>query len=231
MTVRRRFLLAPSFARLILRERGGLLHVEGFFREQRDHSVWVRLEENRGLLILRRVGLDGEAEDQTDIPVAHAHALLDVCAGEIEYIRTVLQIDEAHALVDEIIRPRALHLITVEFVSKGEAGAFCPLEWFGPEVTEDRRYTHQSIALQGLVEAPDIPLSDAALNSLIDTLEDRFTVQTRMAINKPKPKAKQEQVTRAKTQASAEAVQVNLDEIEKAMVREMERTFQKGNSE
>jgi hypothetical protein len=46
MTVRRRFLLTPSFARLIRREKGGLRHVEGFFPEQRDRSFWVRLEED-----------------------------------------------------------------------------------------------------------------------------------------------------------------------------------------
>jgi hypothetical protein len=72
-------------------------------------------------------------------------------------------------------------------------------------------------------------LSDAALNSLIDTLEDRFPVQARMAINKPK--AKQVSVTRAKAQTSAEVVQVNLDEIEQAMMREMEKTLRKGKPE
>ena len=53
MTVCRRFLLTPSFARLIRRERGRLRHVEGFFPEQRDRSSWVRLEEGKGLLILQ----------------------------------------------------------------------------------------------------------------------------------------------------------------------------------
>ena len=43
--------------------------------------------------------------------------------------------------------------------------------------------------------------------------------------------AKQVPVARAKIKACAEAVQVNLDEIEKAMVREMERTLQKGKPE
>ncbi|MGF9763194.1 hypothetical protein AAII07_49460 [Microvirga sp. 0TCS3.31] len=229
MTVRRRFLLAPSFARLIQRERGGLRHVEGFFPEQRDRSSWVRLEENKGLLILKTVGPDGEAEDQTDIPVAHAHALLDVCAGEVDYTRTAVPISEGQALVDEILRPRALHLVTMEFASEEEAGAFRPPEWFGPEVTADPRYTNQSLALRGLAEAPEIPLSDAALNSLIDTLEGRFPAQARMAINKPK--AKQVSVTRAKAQTSAEVVQVNLDEIEQAMMREMEKTPQKGKPE
>jgi len=185
MIVRRRFRLTPSFARLIQREKGGLGHVEGFFPEQQDRSSWVRLEEGRGLLILKTIGPHGEAEEQTDIPVDHAHALLDVCAAEVDYTRTVLPIGEAHAFVDEIIRPRALHLVTVEFASDREARDFRPLEWFGPEVTEDRRYTHQSIALRGLGDAPEIPLSDAALNSLIDTLEGHVPVPARTAITRP----------------------------------------------
>jgi CYTH domain-containing protein len=229
MTVRRRFLLAPSFARLIQRERGGLRHVEGFFPERRDRSSWVRLEENKGLLILKTVEPDGEAEDQTDIPVALAHALLDVCAGEVDYTRTAVPISEGHALVDEILRPRVLHLVTMEFAFEEEAGAFRPPEWFGPEVTADARYTNQFLALRGLAEAPDFPLSDAALNSLIDTLEGRFPAQARMAISRPR--AKQVRVTQAKAQTSGGTVKVNLDEIEQAMMREMERTPQKGKPE
>jgi CYTH domain-containing protein len=229
MTVRRRFLLAPSFARLIQRERGGLRHVEGFFPERRDRSSWVRVEENKGLLILKTVGPDGEAEDQTAIPVAHAHALLDVCAGEVDYTRTALPISEGHALVDEILRPRVLHLVTMEFASEEEAGAFRPPEWFGPEVTANPLYTNQSLALRGLAEAPEIPLSDAALDSLIDTLEGRFPAQARMAISRPR--AKQVPVIRAKAQTGGETVKVNLDEIEQAMMREMEKTSRKGKPE
>ncbi|EIM26456.1 CYTH domain-containing protein [Microvirga lotononidis] len=227
MTLRRRFLLTPSFARLIRRERDSLRYVEGFFPEQRDRSSWVRLKEDRGLLILKTVGPGGEAEDETVIPIGHAQALLDVCAGEVNYTRTALPIGGGHALVDEIIRPRVLHLVTVEFASDGEARGFRPPEWFGPEVTADARYTNQAIALRGLDGEPEIPLSDAALNSLIDALEGRFPVQARMALNQPK--AKQVPLTRTKAQISGEAVKVNLDEIEEAMRREMEKTLQKGN--
>jgi CYTH domain-containing protein len=229
MTVRRRFLLTPSFARLIRRERGGLRHVEGYFPEQQDRSSWVRLEEDRGLLILKTVGPGGEAEDQTDIPVNHAHALLDVCAGVVDYTSTALPIGERQALVDEIVRPRLLHLVTVEFASEEEAGAFRPLEWFGPEVTADRRYTNQTIALRGLAEVPEIPLSDAALNNLIDTLDGRIPALARVAISRSR--ARQLPVTRAKTQTDGETTKVNLDEIEQAMIREMERTLQKSKSE
>jgi CYTH domain-containing protein len=229
MTVRRRFLLTPSFARLIRRERGGLRHVEGFFPEQRDRSSWVRLEEDKGLLILTTVSPDGEIEDQTEIPAAHAHALLEVCAGEVEYTRTVVPIGVGHALVDEFIRPRILHLVTVEFDTEEEASGFRPLEWFGPEVTADRRYPNQAIALRGLDEAAEIPLSDAALNSLIDTLEGSFPAQAHKSITRPK--AKQVPVTRAKAQTSSETVKVDLAEIEAAMMLEMERTIQKGKPE
>jgi hypothetical protein len=43
---------------------------------------------------------------------------------------------------------------------------------------------------------PEIPLSDAALNSLIDTLEGRFPAQAGMAISRPR--AKQVPITRAR---------------------------------
>ena len=229
MTARRRFLLTPSFARLIRRERDGLRHVEGFFPEQRDSSAWVRLEENRGLLILKTVGPNGEIEGQAEIPVGHAQALLAVCASEVDYTRTALLIGEDQALVDEIIRPRVLHLVTVEFASDGEARGFRAPEWFGPEVTGSPRYTHQSIALRDLDEASEIPLSDVALNSLIDTLDGRSSAQERVAIHRPK--AKQVPVTRAKAQPKEETVTVNLDEIEAAMMREMEKTLQRGKPE
>ena len=38
-------------------------------------------------------------------------------------------------------------------------------------------------------------------------------------------------MTRAKAQTSGETVKVNLDEIEQAMMREMEKTLQKGKPE
>jgi hypothetical protein len=74
----------------------------------------------------------------------------------------------------------------VEFASEEEARAFRPLEWLGPEVTADRRYTNQAIALRELAEAPEIPLSDAALNSLIDTLDGHIPAEARVAISRPR---------------------------------------------
>jgi CYTH domain-containing protein len=232
MTVRRRFLLAPSLGRLIQRERGGLRQIEGFFPEQRDRSFWVRLEENRGLLILRTAGPHGETEEQTEVPVGHAHALLDVCAGEIEYTRIRLRIGNRDALVDQFNRPRDLHFVTVEFDGEAESREFQPLPWFGPEITSEARYSNQAIALRGVEQYQDAPLSDEALNGLLDTLESRFPVQSRKAASRPT--AKQAPVTKAPagpSKADGRGVQVALDDIEAAMMAEMERTVQKGSPE
>jgi CYTH domain-containing protein len=229
--IRRRFLLASPLARLIQRAIGGLRQIEGFFPEQRDRTSWVLLEENRSLLVLMTAGPHGDVEEQTEIPVAHAHALLDVCAGEIAYTRMVLPIGDRQALIDQVIRPRVLHLVTVEFDHEGEARGFHPLPWFGPEVTGDARYTNQALALRGLDEALDVPLSDAALNSLLDTLENRFPVQPGVLINRLR--AKQVPLIKAPVgpaQESRQTVQVNLNDVEEAMRREMERTFRNSRS-
>lgn len=230
MTVRRRFLLASSLARLIQRERGSLRQIEGFFPEQRDRNSWVRLEENRGLLILRTAGPHGETEEQTEVPVGHAHALLDVSAGDIDYSRTRLWIGDRDALVDQFNRPRDLHFMTVEFDGEAESREFQPLLWFGPEITAEARYSNQAIALRGVEQYQDSPLSDGALNGLLDTLENRFPIQPRKATGRPT--AKQAPVTKAPagpSEADGRGVQVNLDDIEAAMVAEMERTLQKGS--
>jgi CYTH domain-containing protein len=232
MTVRRRFLLASSFARLIRRDRGGVRQVEGFFPAQQDRASWVRLEEGSAFLILRTIGSDGKRDDETEVPVPHAHALLDVCAGEVGYIRTKLPIGDRAALIDEVIQPRSLHLVTVDFADEDEARGFQPLPWFGPEVTGDARYTYQAIALEGLNEVPDLPLSNAALNSLLDTLENCFAARQRIPASGLT--ARQVAVTQAKitapVQGQEQSIKVDPAEIEAAMMREMQLTHQNTQS-
>jgi len=230
MTIRRRFLLAPSLARLIQRERGGLRQVEGFFPAQRDRSSWVRLEESRAFLVLRTAGPNGEAEEQTEVPVAHAHALLEVCAGEVDYARTSLQIGDRAALVDQIFRPRPFQVVTVEFDAEGEAKAFRPLPWFGPEVTGDARYTNQSFALSELNEAPDVPLSNEALNGLLDTLENRFPAQARIPVARPATKQGTTKAPAQQPTGNEPGAMVDLGELEAAMMGEMERALQNSRS-
>jgi CYTH domain-containing protein len=143
----------------------------------------VRLEENKAMLLLRISGPKGDVEEQTEVPLAHAHALPDACTGEVDYTRTKLLIGDHVEMIDHLIRPHALHLVTVEFDNVEEARGFDPQSWFGPELAADSRFNYQALALRGLSEAPDVLLSDASLESLLDTLENCFVARSRVAMN------------------------------------------------
>ncbi|QRM33797.1 hypothetical protein [Microvirga sp. VF16] len=50
-----------------------------------------------------------------------------------------------------------------------------PLSWFGPEVSAEHAYQRRRLALDGHPDIPEVDVSNAALNSLLDLLEDRFS--------------------------------------------------------
>ena len=72
MTMLRQFLMAPSLARLIQRERGGERVVDGYFPDQPHHSIYVQVEEDRSSLILSPHGIGGSPEERTDIPLSQS---------------------------------------------------------------------------------------------------------------------------------------------------------------
>ena len=76
MGIIRRFLLAPSLARLIEKERAGHHVTEGYFADQPRGSTCVRLEEGIGSLILVRHGSGEQVEEPTDLPRSQAEAMI-----------------------------------------------------------------------------------------------------------------------------------------------------------
>jgi hypothetical protein len=76
--------------------------------------------------------------------------------------------------IDRFVTPGPLDLISVDFDKEEDSRDFRPMPWFGPEVTGEAGYQNRAIALEGLPPALDVPLSNAALNTLLDTLEGRL---------------------------------------------------------
>src|SRR5919107_2609322 len=87
MKAARRFLLAPSLARLIARERGvDRQVVEGYLSAKSGENQFVRLEADECHLVLPLLGSAGEVvEDPAPLPRAHAKALFDLSIGQIPY--------------------------------------------------------------------------------------------------------------------------------------------------
>ncbi len=173
MSITRRFLLAPSLARLIEKERGSRHVREGYFPEQSERSISVRVEEGAGTLILVTHGSRGPTETPEELPHAHAEALLGLAAGGVEYQRIDLGIDAHGAHISRVTAPGELDVVTVDFGREEQAREFRPPSWFGPEVTTQPGYQNRYLALKGLPTAPEVELTNAALDSLLDELEDR----------------------------------------------------------
>ena len=181
MSTTRRFLIASSLARLIRKDRGGGRVTEGYFPNQSGRSSHVHLEGDRSSLVLVTIPANGAPlEERTDVPRAHAEALLDVATGKVEYARSRLVAGGREVRIDRFVRPGPLDLITVEFDDEDQAGSFRPPVWFGPEVTSDAAYQNRTIALEKVPQIPDVPLSNAALDSLLDVLENRLGIRPPM---------------------------------------------------
>jgi CYTH domain-containing protein len=174
MSTSRRYLIASSLARLIRKERGGNRVTEGHFPNQADRSSYVIVEGDKGSLVLITTPSGAPIEERTDVPRAHAEALLDVTTGKVDYVRSHLTVGTRDIHINRFVTPGPLDMISVEFESEEEARDFRPLSWFGPDVTDDFVYHNRSIALEGLPPVPDVHISNAALNSLLDTLENRY---------------------------------------------------------
>jgi len=175
MVAYRRYLIASSLARLIRKERGGNRITEGHFPNQADRSSFVVVDGDKGSLVLVHTGPNGPIEERTDVPRAHAEALLDVTPGKIDYLLTHLTVGTRDVQIARFVTPGPLDMISVSFESEEEARDFRPLSWFGPDITADAAYQNRAIALNGPPQMPEVPLTNAALNSLLDTLENRYS--------------------------------------------------------
>lgn len=104
MPMQRLFIIAPSLARLIQKERGGECVVEGYFPDQPHRSTYIQIEEGRASLTLE-AGADEASEERTDLPLAHVQALLAVAQSQVEYLCTRLAIGSNEIQVLHFIRP------------------------------------------------------------------------------------------------------------------------------
>lgn len=173
MQVYRRFRIAPSLARLIRKERGISEQIaEGHFPPHPERAQYVSISRDTSFLVLRETRDGVDQESRTEIPRGQAEGLMDVCASKIAYGRTILQVQGAREMsVDYFLKPGAFDIVTLGFDGPGQAAAFRAPMWFGPEVTQNAAYDRRAIALDGLPKADYVPLSDAALNALLNVFE------------------------------------------------------------
>lgn len=62
----------------------------------------------------------------------------------IEYMGKTIELDVYHGSLSGLI------VAEIEFSSTEQSNQFSPAEWFGMEITEDKRYKNKSLAVKGL---------------------------------------------------------------------------------
>jgi CYTH domain-containing protein len=220
MSTARVFLLAPSLARLIEKERGGRFVRQGYFSDRPDRGTHVQLQGETGRLVLVSNLPNGPVEDATDIPHSQAEALLELVAGQVEYLEVSFDIGSQTAILRRFLTPGSLDLLTVPFEHSKRTRKFQPLAWFGPEVTGDSAYQGRTMALNGMPPAPEVEITDAALNSLLDALDGRLVAHQRQDAA-PQPVAPSKP---AEAEAENQDDQDDL-EIEDSVIRELARSL------
>ncbi len=170
----RRFLVPPSFARLIRKEFGTQGRVlEGYFSSTPERSHLVRIDPAACSLVIVLRDQDGAAsEEVTKVPYSQAQALLDVAQGKVAYDITHLALGSAFGgVLDRVVATRPLDLLSFSFASASEAEHFQPPVWVGPDVSGDPSFDKAAIALHGAPEVGKPEISNAALEALLDLLD------------------------------------------------------------
>jgi hypothetical protein len=148
--------------------------------------------------------------------------LLELVAGQVEYLEVSLTIGSQTAMLRRFLTPRSLDLLTVTLEHGKRARKFQPLAWFGSEVTGDPAYQGRTMALNGVSSVPEVEITDTALNSLLDALEGRFgTHQPQAAAPQPVTPSKPAE---AEAEAENEDDQDDL-EIGDSVIRELARSL------
>lgn len=173
MAVERRFLIVSSIARLIQRESHASTRiVEGHFPPRPERLQLVRVEREHAVLVLGQRQPDGRvAEEQAEIPGAHAEALIDVAAGTVAFDRVDIELPSGtQGQLDRFLLPRGIDVLT----STMEEGADDDLpDWLGLEVTGRPEYEYGSLTISGLPAPEEIRISNRGLEELLDLLGSR----------------------------------------------------------
>ena len=150
MSITRRFLLAPSLARLIEKERGGHRVREGYFPDQSERSISRAGRGGHGHARPGQAWMSGERWRRLqNLPHAHAEALLGFAAVASTTGASISRIGTHGAHVSRFTAPGELDLIAVDFEREEQAREFQPRSWFGPEVTTQPGYQNRYLALKG----------------------------------------------------------------------------------
>ncbi len=110
---------------------------------QKDDSFYQTIKQGTGLV---------RQEYEIELPPDQFNTLWPLTADRrIQKVRYKIPLGDLICEVDIFGEPlKGLQLVEVEFDTLEQSSAFAPPDWFGNEVTDDKRYKNRQLALHGL---------------------------------------------------------------------------------
>lgn len=172
-SITRRYLIAPSFVRMLRGQGGYERAIEGHFPRQPARNSFVHIRSDGADLVLMSGSEDAHEEERTPVPRSHAEALLEVTAGAVVYERTRLGLAGGQTVsIDRFVRPADLDVATVDFRTVAERDSFAAPAWLGPEVGD--AFSPRAIALDGVPPFSTVEPTNSSLGALLDAIETGF---------------------------------------------------------
>lgn len=150
-------------------------------------EVRLRKKGDKYFQTVKSGGGKSRTESEVEITEEQFNALWETTAGK-RLEKTRYKIPHEAGLIElDVYRGDLSDLVTaeMEFKSKAESDKFVAPQWLGKEVTEDKRYKNQSLALHGIPseetkEVLDIPEYDleAGLDKLTSLIHEKLSRQT-----------------------------------------------------
>lgn len=225
--IERKFLVAEADPGLLPAEAASI--TQGYIRVRGSIETRIRDKAGKHLFTVK----DGQgverAEKEIKITPEAYGAILPLTSGRtVDKTRHNIPLGDRTVELDVYSGGLAgLVVAEIEFDSRQDADSFDPPEWFGEEVTEDKRYKNQQLALRGLpgeaVEAapvPEVPLQEGlpALYAYAATLRDTLQRPIVVAIAGGSASGKTSAVaSRLAEQFGDEALAISLDDYYKGV--------------
>jgi CYTH domain-containing protein len=169
MPVTRRFLIAPSLARLIRRSLGSSCLAEAHMGTGPESHVYVHIAADAAHLVLSTP----EGDAWSPLATAQAEALAEAAPGRVVYDRTEVVLEGASMRIDSFTVPGPLDVAEAVFADEAASAAFAPPAWLGPEITHEKNCDTRSIALHSLAIAAEIPISDTIVEAVLDLIDQQ----------------------------------------------------------
>lgn len=148
--IERKFLIDRLPPRLQEQERVEI--EQGYLAIDPEAEVRLRRAGADCTLTVKRGAGESRKEYEVSLDPAQAEALWEACAGRrLRKRRYLVALDgdlraELDVYAGEL---EGLRVVEVEFPSAERAAAFEPPDWFGRELTGDRRFANQALAVDG----------------------------------------------------------------------------------